>query len=73
MKKRNLKSLRLNKKSISDLTPNRIHGGNDLPFSWQKCSQVMSCITYTQENNTCNTCTTYARSCTKLLCEPTME
>lgn len=56
MKKRNLKSLSLNKNSVSDLTPQTIYGGGDVPFSWQRCSQVMSCITYTQNNHTCASC-----------------
>ena len=55
MKKRNLKSLSLNKKSISDLNPQSINGGVDAA-SLAQCSEVMSCITYTQNNNTCRWC-----------------
>ncbi|WP_298512808.1 hypothetical protein [uncultured Kordia sp.] len=56
MKKRNLKNLQLNKNSISDLTPNQIIGGRDGSQTWSICSRVMSCITYTQHNNTCVSC-----------------
>lgn len=56
MKKRNLKSLRLNKKSISDLNPQKIYGGNLQGESLAQCSEVMSCITYTQNNDTCRSC-----------------
>lgn len=56
MKKRNLKSLHLNKKSISDLNPQKIHGGNLAGPSLAQCSEVMSCITYTQVNHTCKSC-----------------
>jgi hypothetical protein len=56
MKKRNLKSLSLNKKSISDLNPQKINGGNFEGASLAQCSEVMSCITYTQNNNTCVSC-----------------
>ncbi|WP_430409589.1 hypothetical protein [Kordia sp.] len=56
MKKRNLKSLSLNKKSISDLNPQKINGGNLEGESWARCSEVMSCITYTQNNETCGSC-----------------
>lgn len=53
MKKRSLKLLNLNKKSISDLTPQKITGGD---ASLARCSEVMSCITYTQDNKTCQSC-----------------
>lgn len=56
MKKRNLKSLSLNKKSISDLNPQKINGGNLDGYSLAQCSEVMSCITYTQNNETCVSC-----------------
>jgi hypothetical protein len=56
MKKQNLKSLRLNKKSISDLSPQQITGGVD--GSLARCSEVMSCITYTRFRLTCVSCPT---------------
>jgi hypothetical protein len=56
MKKRNLKSLRLNKKSISNVTPNQLTGGDGIYGSLAQCSEVMSCITYTQNNQSCQSC-----------------
>ncbi|WP_175545833.1 hypothetical protein [Sinomicrobium oceani] len=50
MKKRSLKSLKLNKKTISNFTPENIKGGEDWPTygcgdSWPPaCSAVRPCI-----------------------------
>ena len=68
MKKRNLKSLSLNKKSISDLNPQKINGGNLEGASLAQCSEVMSCITYTQNNNTCVSCWSIQLCWSKTIC-----
>lgn len=70
MKKRNLKLLRLNKKSISDLNPKDIKGGRlDAP-SLAQCSEVMSCITYTQNNQTCRWCLSVHVCISVQICNP---